>query len=116
LPSTTSDTTILACFGKCFTDGSCETANINRLTKNSSLFAIQPTVADNFVNISFGDNYIHLEKEMIIMNAVGQVFESSTIKNEATSKVNTAFYPNGFYYVTVKTENSVFTKKFLVQR
>ena len=116
LASTTSDTTILACFAQCTTDGSCETANINRLTKDKNLFSIRPTLVDNHVNITYGENYIHMEKEMIIMNSVGQIFETVNIKNEATSKISTEYYSNGFYYVTIKTDNAVLTKKFLIQR
>lgn len=110
-----SDTTIMSCFGNCVSDGTCMVTNTNELTIDESLFTIHPTLVNDYLNLTFGENAVFQEKQMMVINSVGQVFQSSMLKNDATYQLNTAQYSSGIYFMTIKTETSMLTKRFIVQ-
>ena len=116
LSSTMSDTTILACFGNCASDGSCMETSVNGLTIDKNLFSIRPTIVNDYINIVFGENTIYQERQMVIMNSVGQIIHTADIQNDTTYRVGTDQYPSGIYFMTIKTDNKMLTKRFVVQR
>lgn len=116
LPPTMSDTTILACFGNCANNGTCVETGINGLTIDENLFTIQPTLVNDYINITFTENVIQQKKEMIMMNSVGKIFQTTNIQNNAIYQVNTEGYPSGIYLMTIKTGNKMLTKRFVVQK
>ena len=116
LKATLSDTTILVCFGTCTTDGTCETAGVSNWTIDKDLFSIRPTVVHNYITIVFGKIAINFEKEMTVMNSVGQIIQTLNFKNETTARITASAYPSGIYYMTTKTDKSILTKKFVVQK
>lgn len=116
LPATTTTTTIKACFGNCADDGTCNTTSINGLTLDKNLFKLRPTLVNESTNITFAENAIHQEKQILVMNSVGKVLLNSNVLNEQNYLLDTTPYSSGIYFVTVKTDDAIMTKKFVVQK
>jgi len=114
LPETTADTTIKACFGNCVDDGTCGDVGINNLQIDHNLFTIQPTIARNFTNVNFGENFINQEKQILLISSSGQIVYTADLRNENSYRINTSDYVNGLYSLTVITEASKYTKKFVI--
>lgn len=115
LPAIYSDTTIKACFGMCQSNGSCDAVGTNQLTIDENLFELQPTLAQNYVNLTFG-NGNYQEKQITIFNAVGQVVFSTSAITDQQHQVDVSNYINGMYFITVNTENTRLTRKFVVAK
>lgn len=111
-----SDTTILACFGNCANNGTCVETGINGLTIDENLFTIRPTLVNDHINITFAENVIQQKKEMVVINSVGKIVQTTSIQNDAIYRVNTADYPSGIYFMTIKTDNKMLSKRFVVQK
>ena len=115
LPAIYSDTTIKACFGMCQSNGSCDAVGTNNIAINESLFDLQPTLVTNFTNVIFGDDVANKEKQIFVVNSIGQVvFSANTTEN--TYALDVANYTNGIYFVTVNTTDSRLTKKFVIAK
>jgi len=97
------DTTIKACFGTCDDDGTCDSViiGINDFEINHNLFTLQPTIANNFTTINFGENFINQEKQVLLISSTGQ---------------HTSDYANGLYSLTVIAKASKFTKKLIIMK
>ncbi|MEL7219991.1 MAG: T9SS type A sorting domain-containing protein, partial [Bacteroidota bacterium] len=115
LPATMTDITVQACFGNCANDGSCMETSVNGLTIDENLFSLRPTLVNDFINVDFGDNARYQNKQMIIVNSVGQVVHTATQLEMDTYQVDTALYPSGVYAVQVRLGNTMLTKRFVVQ-
>ena len=113
LPGIYSDTTVMACFGECSSDGSCATSTSGLLIDNS-LFTLQPTIVNNYANVSFGDNVTNEEKQVTVVNAVGQVMIATTVSNTNQYQIDATNFTNGVYFITVNTSETKLTKKFMV--
>jgi hypothetical protein len=116
LPPTLSDTTILACFGNCVSDGSCSATSTYGLTVDNTLFTLRPTIVNNFTNITFGEKAINQEKQIVLMSTRGQVLFTANLQNEYIYQLNTDNYPSGMYIISVRTRKNILSKKFLIQR
>jgi hypothetical protein len=116
LSATLSDTTILACFGTCVSDGTCDDVSIDGLKIDQNLFTLRPTLVNDYTNITFDENTINQEKQIVVMNSVGQIFHSTDVQNEITYQMDTTQYPSGIYFLSVKTDKKMLTKKFVVQK
>jgi hypothetical protein len=116
LSPTMSDTTILSCFGKCVSDGSCIETSVRGLIIDENLFTIRPTLVNDYLTITFGENAIPQKKEIVIVNLVGKVFQTAFPQNEAVHQINTTQYPSGIYYLTTRTDETMLTRKFVVQK
>ncbi len=114
--SVMSDTTILACFGTCVDDGSCDEVSVNGLEIDKNLFSIRPTIVNDYINLTFGESTLYQEKQMVIMNSVGQIFQTTEFQNNDPYQINTEQYPSGIYFMTIKTDNKMLTKRFVVQK
>ncbi len=115
-PGAIADTTILACFGNCVDDGSCDEVSISGLEIDKNLFSIRPTIVNDYINLTFGENNLYQEKQMVIMNSVGQIFQITEFQNNDSYRINTEQYPSGIYFMTIKTNNKMLTKRFVVQK
>ena len=111
LPPVYSDTTVMACFGQCSSDGSCATSTSGLLI-DKNLFTLQPTIVNNFANVQFSDNAG--EKQVTVVNAVGQVMISTTVGNTDLYQIDAINFTNGVYFITVNTAETKLTKKFMV--
>lgn len=115
LPAVYSDTTIMACFAECTSDGSCATGTNGLLTDNT-LFSLQPTLVNNYATVTFGDDATNDEKRILVVNAVGQVVLSTTVSNTNSYQIDATNYANGLYFITVNTANVKLTQKFVVAK
>lgn len=116
LPSTMTDTTIKACFGNCVSDGSCDDVGLNNLAIDETLFTLQSSIVHDFANITFGENAIYKEKQVMVMNAVGQVLYTANVENAQSHQINAGDFANGIYFLSVQTEGTILTKKFVVSK
>lgn len=113
LPAVYSDTTVMACFGECSSDGTCAT-NTNGLLIDNNLFTLQPTIVNNYANVSFAGNTINEEKQVTVVNAVGQIMISTMVNNSDNYQIDATRFTNGVYFITVNTAQTKSTKKFMV--
>ncbi len=116
LSPTMSDTTILACFESCANDGSCTVTSVNGLTIDKNLFSMRPTIVNDYINITFDKIATYKEKEIVVINSAGQIFQSILIQNDTTYQIDTTPYPSGIYFMTIQTDKSMLTKRFIVQK
>jgi hypothetical protein len=116
LPQVMSDTTIQACFGNCASDGTCNAVSIRDQGIDQTLFDLQPSLADKFTQLVFGEHALSLAKEIQVISLTGRVIQATTSTHQATYRINTAGYPAGLYYVKVQAQGKTFTRKFAVQR
>jgi hypothetical protein len=56
------------------------------------------------------------EKQILVINAVGQVVLSTTVSNTNTYQIDATNYPNGLYFIMVRTAESKLTQKFVVAK
>jgi hypothetical protein len=116
LPPTMADTTILVCFGNCADDGSCTPLGINNITIDKNLFTVQPSlVANGYTDIIFAENMVAQNKQLSVINAVGQVIHRVNTQQASSYRVNTQSYANGLYFLSVSTGNTILTEKFIVR-
>lgn len=116
LPEAMADLTIKACFGTCDDDGSCDMViiGINDLETDQNLFTVQPTIVKHFTNINFGENFIHQEKQILLISSSGQIVYAANLMHENSYRINTSNYTNGLYSLSVITDASKFTKKLII--
>jgi hypothetical protein len=116
LPPTMADTTIQACFGNCASDGSCTVTSVRGLTIDEELFQLRPTLVNDFTEIVFGTHAIGSKKQILVVNAFGQVIHTEEATYDANYRLSTSNYPPGLYLLSVETEGSMLTRKFVVSR
>jgi hypothetical protein len=116
LAATLSDSTILACFASCVNDGTCIETSVNGLRIDENLFTLRPTLVNDFTNITFGENAISQKSQIVVMNAVGQIVHTADVQNESNYRVNTTQYSSGIYFLSIRTEKAMLTKKFVIQK
>jgi hypothetical protein len=111
-----SDTIVKACFGNCASDGSCTPSSVRGLSVDENLFTLRPTVVNDFAEIVFGNHVDGKEKQILIVNAAGQVVQTVDAAYQYNYRLDTSNYPPGLYLFSVATEGSYLTKKFVVSR
>lgn len=116
LPATMTNTTIQACFGTCDDDGSCSPTSVNGIEIDQNLFTIQPTIVTNLLNINFNENDNPIEKEITIVNAIGETMYTTSLQNQLNYQLETNQFSNGIYFINVQSEGKMLTKKFIVQK
>jgi hypothetical protein len=116
LPATQSDTTIMACFGNCANDGSCQVTRTRGVETDETLFELYPTLATGFTQLVFNERGVSMDKEIQIVSAAGQMIETFDTPQQAFYQINTTNYATGLYYVRVNTATATYTRKFIVQR
>lgn len=94
----------------------CGYTNVNNVEVDENLFSINPSLVSNFANIMFSDDVTNQEKQVTVLNTVGQVVFSTTVNNSNQLRIETANYANGMYFVSVQSENVRLTKKFVVSK
>lgn len=116
LPATTTNTTIQACFENCASDGSCDAVGLNNISIDETLFTLQPSIVNDFTNVTFGENAVNLKKQVVVMNAVGEVLHRATVQNEFSYQINATDFASGIYFLSVQTEDTILTRKFVVSK
>jgi hypothetical protein len=116
LSAVMSDSTVLACFGNCVSDGGCDPTSVRGLVIDQTLFTLYPSLVNDFTNITFSENTISEEKQVLVLNTLGQIVHSVNVQNENTLQLNTSDFSSGTYYLSVRSENKMLTKKFVVYK
>ena len=88
----------------------------NGLKVDNSLFTLNPSLVQNFTNITFSGDVVSQDKQIFVYNAVGSLVETINVNNQTIYRLETANFSNGLYFVTVKTETSMLTQKFVVSK
>ena len=115
LDGLTENTTILACFGNCVDDGTCEALSIGNVLLDETLFSLSPTIAQGFTEIRFGDSAKGVQKNITVTNLAGQILHSAVENGSDVHQLNTETYLPGVYFTSVQTEKAAYTRKFIVQ-
>ena len=88
--------------------------NIEESTENSS-FTAYPNPASNGINIqmneSFGNNYT-----LQLVNLLGEVVYSKNKINQQTQYIETSIFSDGLYFIQIKTDKSVSSKKIIIKK
>jgi len=110
------NTTILACFGNCQDDGTCnDLVSVNSLAYEPTLFDLVPTIVYGYAELQFGESTQGVEKNIAITSIAGQVLYTATEINSKVHRLNTEAYQPGVYLATVHTQAATYTRKFVVQ-
>jgi hypothetical protein len=104
------------CWSECSSCFTPMTISTNKVEVDENLFSINPSLVSNFANIMFSEDLTNQEKQVYVLNAVGQVVYSTTVNNSNQLRIETANYANGMYFVSVQSENVRLTKKFVVSK
>ena len=88
----------------------------NGLQVDNSLFTLNPSLVQNFTNITFSNDVVNQDKQVFVYNAVGSLVANTTVQNQSIYRLETADFANGLYFVTVKTGNTMLTQKFVVSK
>lgn len=91
-------------------------SNTNGLVQNKDLFKLNPSLVRDFTNITFNADVVNQDKQVFVYNAVGELVANTTVNNQNIYRLETANFANGLYFVTVKTETSMLTQKFVVSK
>jgi len=91
-------------------------SSVGGLNVDENLFELHPSLVNSYTNLTFKDEAINQDKTVIVYNSVGQIVFNARVNNENTYRIETANYANGLYFVSVKTDNVIMTKKFVVSK
>jgi hypothetical protein len=108
-----SDTTLPA-----FVFNSCviSTVNTNSIFTKTELFTIAPTLVSDAAVINFNENIIGVDKQIRVMNAVGQVVMSETVGQVEQYRLDASNFSNGLYFVVIQSEGFAQTARILVSK
>lgn len=88
--------------------------SVKNLLGNNNL-TVYPNPSKNEFNIDFSG--IKLSSTLSIRNILGQEFYNAKIAPLSQLKqINTETWPTGMYYITVETEEGIFTQKILIEK
>ncbi len=91
-------------------DGSVSTNDI----AVTAAFEMMPNPANNYVQLQFNEEYISVEKTILMYNSVGQLISNHTANNTNTYTINTNRLSTGMYFISVKTKEGVQTKRLMI--
>jgi hypothetical protein len=91
------------------------TPSLNEIenVSNNAFFNIHPNPASDFLNIQF-DNSVDELKLIEISNTNGQKIEN-ILTSDSNVNLNISTLPKGIYFVNIKSENNIVTKKVLIK-
>ncbi len=91
------------------------TTGTDELAFDLQLFAISPTVADDFTTLNFNENLTD-EKQVTVFSTTGALLETAKIaSNVNTYRLQTGQLAAGIYLVYVQAGNRIATQKFVKQ-
>ncbi|MFA6200694.1 MAG: C25 family cysteine peptidase [Bacteroidales bacterium] len=83
--------------------------SIEDIIKNKDNIIVYPNPAKDFITVSNIENNSAIK----IFDAVGRIYYSS---NNLINNVNVSSFPNGVYYMLIKSDNNISTKKIIIAR
>lgn len=89
--------------------------DINNLAKEKWDFSIKPNPSDGIVNVDLSLGF-NIDWSMNIINSIGEIYYStnSDLQDNINGIITVEEIPSGIYFVVVKSENKVITKKLIV--
>ena len=99
------------CFNTCTT---CDVVNSTDPIAPSVEFEMMPNPATNYVQLFFNGEFLTTEKNIIIHNAMGQVVFNTQVNNVQNYSINTTNLVNGLYFISVRTNDGILTKRLVV--
>ncbi len=107
-----SDTTLPA-----FLFDSCDVATSTKpIFTKTELFSIAPTLVTDATIINFNESIIAADKQIRVMNAVGQVVMSETIGQTEQYRLDASNLTNGLYFVVIQSEGFAQTARIIVSK
>jgi len=86
-------------------------ASINDIQNNKDNITLFPNPADDFIYVALKNKIF---SNLTLVNGVGEVLKTETVKMSNCIRVDVSDFPKGFYIVSVQLENGKFiTTKFL---
>lgn len=108
-----SDTTLPTFF---YNSCDLSTVNTKSVFTNTELFTIAPTLVTDAAMINFNENIIAADKQIRVMNAVGQVVMSETVGQAQQYRLDASNLTNGLYFVVIQSEGFAQTARILVSK
>ena len=97
------------------TSNKCQTNAINTINKEF-IFMIRPNPANDFINIEWNDELDNKNIEIRILDLTGRIVISRSISNSTNSiKQNISSLNTGVYFVQISNNNSIGTKRLMIQ-
>jgi hypothetical protein len=84
-------------------------SSIENVIKNKDNIIVYPNPAKDIITISNLEN----NSTISIFDAVGRLYYTS---NNLIKNINVSSYPNGVYYLSIKSNNKISTKKIIIAR
>jgi hypothetical protein len=97
------------------TSNKCQVNAINSIN-NELIFKLSPNPADETIIIELSENNTSKNIEYRILDLTGRIVVSRKIsKNTKTIEQNISMLKTGIYFVKVSSDNSIGTKKLMIQ-
>ncbi|MFT5832708.1 MAG: hypothetical protein ACI97N_000321 [Cognaticolwellia sp.] len=101
-----------------FIYNSCDLSTVSTkaiFTKNE-LFTINPTLVTSEAIINFNETIVSADKQIQVVNAVGQVVMTETVGQAQQYRLNASNLTNGLYFVVIQSEGFAQTARILVSK
>jgi len=108
----TEDATVCFDFNTC---NACDLVSTNNLEVDQTIFSMAPTIANTQTTLYFSEE-INNEKTVQLYNVTGALLKEITVGNSAAQlELNTSDLSGGLYFVTVRTDQKIATRKLIKQ-
>lgn len=99
-----------------FLFGECTTTNTKEVFTKDGIFEINPTLVTNEAIINFTEEAVAADKNIQVINAVGQVVMNETIGQAQQYRLNAADFANGLYFVVIEADGFAQTARIMVNK
>lgn len=96
--------------------GECTTTNTNDVFTKDGLFEINPTLVSNEAIINFTELAVAADKNIQVINAVGQVVMNETIGQAQQYRLDATQLTNGLYFVLIEADGKAQTARIMVNK
>jgi hypothetical protein len=96
---------------------SCELSSSTKpVFTQDALFEIAPTLVNDFALINFKNEISNTDKQLQVVNAVGQVVMNETIGQAQQYRLDASQLSNGLYFVVIQADGFAQTARILVSK
>lgn len=94
----------------------CTTTNTKEVFTKDGLFEINPTLVSNEAIINFTEEAVAADKQIRVINAVGQVVMNETVGQAQQYRLDATEFTNGLYFVVIEADGFAQTARILVNK
>lgn len=94
----------------------CTTTNTKEVFTKDGLFEINPTLVTNEAIINFTEDAVSADKQIRVINAVGQVVLNETVGQAMQYRLDATEFTNGLYFVVIEADGVAQTTRILVSK